>query len=203
MIPAPTRETWIPFAKDEIVPNLPTEFTGDPIRHLMYHIWPAGTTRRWQWNVAELKKRIELFNGLRIVGIAVDENTATAEYVVQEFGDTRIDYWYVTKNDPVLGEMSKRTFRTGTCPIQVPNALRTERFDTSSRRRYWSLTAQSRYFGSGRCRGKNSPEASGKPLHPARREWILGYDSANPFLRVRVDDFRMRHELYLPGLEMG
>jgi len=48
-----------------------------------------------------------------------------------------------------------RTFRTGTCPIQVPQTLRTERFETSSRRRYQSPTAQTRYFGSGRCCEKN------------------------------------------------
>jgi len=47
-------------------------------------------------------------------------------------------------------------------------------------------------------------EACGKPLHPVRRKWILCHDSTNPFLApVRVNYLRMRHELYLSGLEMG
>ena len=51
---------------------------------------------------------------------------------------------------------------------------------------------------------KKITEASGKPLHPVSGEWILCHNPANPFLAaLRVDDLRMRHEPYLPGLKVG
>jgi predicted O-methyltransferase YrrM len=46
-------------------------FTITPRRNLLYHVWPVrGET--WRWNVKQLRSRIDLFNGRRIVGIVHD-----------------------------------------------------------------------------------------------------------------------------------
>lgn len=51
------------------------------IRHLTYHVWPVRRASAWRWNIAQLARRIDLFNGKRILGVAVDETTDTAESV--------------------------------------------------------------------------------------------------------------------------
>ena len=40
----------------------PRPFGRAPRRNLIYHVWPVrGST--WRWNLDELKRRIDLFNG--------------------------------------------------------------------------------------------------------------------------------------------
>ncbi len=41
-------------------------------RHLLYHVYPVSGNGMWQWNVDELVKRIALFNGRRVVAVAID-----------------------------------------------------------------------------------------------------------------------------------
>jgi hypothetical protein len=51
-----------------------------PRRNLIYHVWPVrGTT--WKWNLDELKRRIDLFNGRRIIGIVHDARSESPETV--------------------------------------------------------------------------------------------------------------------------
>src|SRR5262249_6575046 len=47
-------------------------FFGPPVRDLAYHVYPVRGNGAWQWNVRELRKRIGLFNGRRVVAVAVD-----------------------------------------------------------------------------------------------------------------------------------
>lgn len=47
---------------------------GGWVRHLTYHLYPAGPL--WRWNVQELVRRISLFNGRRVVAIATDASSA-------------------------------------------------------------------------------------------------------------------------------
>jgi len=49
-------------------------FAGPPVRHLLYHIAPFGGNGVWQWNVAELLKRFNVFNGRRIVAIVTGDD---------------------------------------------------------------------------------------------------------------------------------
>jgi hypothetical protein len=52
-------------------------------RNLIYHIWPVqGGT--WKWNLDELKQRIDLFNGRRVIGIVNDSRSDNPE-TVQEY----------------------------------------------------------------------------------------------------------------------
>lgn len=53
-----------------------------PRRNLLYHVWPVrGST--WKWNLDELKRRIDLFNGRRVIGIVWDERSEPPETVQQ------------------------------------------------------------------------------------------------------------------------
>ena len=68
-----------------------------PRRNLMYHIWPVrGST--WKWNLDQLKQRIELFNGRRVVGIAHDSSSENPE-AVQEYLEGHGCEFFVTAND--------------------------------------------------------------------------------------------------------
>ena len=53
--------------------------------NLLYHVWPVASNDLWRWNVEQLLKRIDLFNGRRVVAIASDEETTSADEVVRTF----------------------------------------------------------------------------------------------------------------------
>ena len=54
------------------VENPRTGFTSTPRRNLIYHVWPVRGSM-WRWNLEQLKSRIDLFNGRRLIGIVHDE----------------------------------------------------------------------------------------------------------------------------------
>jgi GR25 family glycosyltransferase involved in LPS biosynthesis len=85
--------------------NNPDE-QGLPYKHLIYHIYPKKGNGTWQWNVAELIKRIEMFDGMRTIGIATDDTTDSIEEVRKAFENVRIDMFITAKNDPELGEVA-------------------------------------------------------------------------------------------------
>jgi len=73
------------------------EFHTMPRRNLLYHVWPVrGGT--WKWNLDELKQRIDLFNGRRIVGIVCDARSEPAD-AVQEYLEGHGCEYVVTNND--------------------------------------------------------------------------------------------------------
>lgn len=58
----------------------PAPFITTPRRNLIYHVWPVrGST--WRWNLDELIRRIDLFNGRRVIGIVCDERSEDADAV--------------------------------------------------------------------------------------------------------------------------
>lgn len=60
--------------------------------NLLYHIWPVASNDLWRWNVEQLLKRIELFNGRRTVAIVTDEETVAVEEVKLAFAGHQIDF---------------------------------------------------------------------------------------------------------------
>jgi hypothetical protein len=61
-------------------PPEPAPFATMPRRNLVYHVWPVrGST--WRWNLDELLRRIDLFNGRRVIGIVCDERSDDAHAV--------------------------------------------------------------------------------------------------------------------------
>jgi hypothetical protein len=53
------------------------------VRHLTYFLWPAGPW--WMWNVQQLRGRLALFNGVRLVAVAVGDGSASLDQVREEF----------------------------------------------------------------------------------------------------------------------
>jgi glycosyl transferase family 1 len=72
-------------------------FTATPKRNLLYHIWPVRGTM-WKWNLDELLKRIDLFNGRRIMSIVHDERSVTPEEVQQALAGHGFEF-VVARND--------------------------------------------------------------------------------------------------------
>ncbi|MFN0196226.1 MAG: hypothetical protein ACKVT0_05740 [Planctomycetaceae bacterium] len=71
-------------------------------RHLIYHIYPfRGSV--WRENVSELKRRIALFTGKRIISVALDDKTETRDVVTAELANLTEDVrWF--ENNRQLGE---------------------------------------------------------------------------------------------------
>lgn len=72
-------------------------------RNVIFHIWPVKGNGIWQTQVAELLKRAELFNGRRIVTVAVDNKTDSADAVAAALAGAGFD-GVVIKNNPELRE---------------------------------------------------------------------------------------------------
>ena len=71
------------------------------IRHLLYFVYPAKGSN-WKWNVEKLRRRLSLFNGRRVVGVAVGPETEPASAVASILGPScRI---IEAPNDPILKE---------------------------------------------------------------------------------------------------
>lgn len=64
-----------------IIP-LALPFSAMPRRNLLYHVWPVRDSI-WRWNIEQLLKRIDIFNGRRIIGIVHDSRSESPEAVMQ------------------------------------------------------------------------------------------------------------------------
>lgn len=73
------------------------------MRHLICHIYPLMATRTWRRTVQHLRARSHIFDGLRIVSIAIGPDTEEPEAVVEAFGDFETEFRFV-ENDPALCE---------------------------------------------------------------------------------------------------
>lgn len=80
------------------IPNFST-------RHLLMHIWPVRGNGVWQANVDQLKARLGLFNGQRVIAVAVDNRTDCLQAVQSHFGNHRIDQWIEVPNNSQLREV--------------------------------------------------------------------------------------------------
>lgn len=97
------RQAWLNHVWPLVMPPVrPVGFTS-PTRHLTFHLWPVRGYGAWQWNCDRLLERAELFNGRRIVAIAVDGDTDPAE-AVQEYLRGFTDEFIVVRNEPKLRE---------------------------------------------------------------------------------------------------
>jgi hypothetical protein len=73
-------EAWILEAIDG--PSVVTdEPWGCDVRHLTYHIWPTTHQDSWRWNLRQLAARWDLFNGRKVLGLAIDKKTVSADAV--------------------------------------------------------------------------------------------------------------------------
>lgn len=77
-----------------------------PKRNLIYHIWPKLGSEMWRWNVEQLLKRIDQFDGVRSIAVVTDGGSATLADVQEAFRGARVDNWIGLTNDPNLGEVA-------------------------------------------------------------------------------------------------
>ena len=83
----------------------PAPAAGD-VRHLLYHVYPARDGGEvWRWNAEQLRRRMSLFNGLRLVGVATDATTDPFSAVEKALAGCGID-WIVVPNDHNMREMA-------------------------------------------------------------------------------------------------
>jgi hypothetical protein len=76
----------------------PLPFTAMPRRNLLYHVWPVHGSI-WQWNIEQLKRRIDLFNGRRLIAIMQDTKSEPADTVVNLLDGHGCEF-LVRQNDP-------------------------------------------------------------------------------------------------------
>ena len=85
--------------------DAPSRSTVKEPRNLIYFIWPKLGNGEWEWNVEELLKRIDQFDGARSIAVATGEGAAQLVDVQRAFDGIRIDRWLEFPNDPNLGEV--------------------------------------------------------------------------------------------------
>jgi hypothetical protein len=74
------------------------------VRNLLYHVYPCKGNGVWQWNVDQLRRRIGLFNGRRVVAVVTDQRTDNLAAVRAEFkGD--VHEFFELPNAPGLREV--------------------------------------------------------------------------------------------------
>jgi hypothetical protein len=85
----------------------PLNFLMPPIaiRNLIYHVCPLTTNDIWKWNIEQLKRRIDLFNGKRHIAIAVGEGLHPPAVVKEAFDDPRCTFFEIP-NDKTLREVA-------------------------------------------------------------------------------------------------
>ncbi len=77
--------------------------------HVYFHVWPLRTGADvWRWNIDQLRQRLELFNGRRIVGIATSSDAEPPEAVERELAGCDCEF-VVRPNDSDLREVATMT----------------------------------------------------------------------------------------------
>jgi spore maturation protein CgeB/predicted O-methyltransferase YrrM len=79
-------------------PHREEPFSEMPIRNLMYHIWPVKGSS-WRLNVEELLKRIDIFNGRRIISIVHDARSDDPVAVQRTLAGHGCEF-LIAPNDP-------------------------------------------------------------------------------------------------------
>jgi hypothetical protein len=75
------------------------------VRHLAYHVYAVKGNGVWQANVRHLLRRIDLFNGHRVIAVATDGRTDTLAAVRAAFAGHAHEFLEV-RNDPALREVA-------------------------------------------------------------------------------------------------
>lgn len=72
----------------------------NPTRHLMFHIYPLrGKEWNWHKHIERIREHRAKFNGKVVIGVGVDEQTATIEEVQRLFDGIHVDHWLRADNN--------------------------------------------------------------------------------------------------------
>lgn len=89
-------------------------------RHLLYHLYPSKLFDEgsvWRWNIDQLKRRLSLFNGRRIMSVVTDENSEGIKEVKEVAGN---GFEFIEQpNDPTLREVASFEPLFGTVANEV------------------------------------------------------------------------------------
>lgn len=99
---AATLNHWFP--SNDLPPVEPLELTEPVRRNCIFHLWPVRHVGAWQWNCDQLIQRAHLFNGRRVVAIAVSHDADEPE-VVKEYLRDFTDEFVVMRNKKQLREV--------------------------------------------------------------------------------------------------
>jgi hypothetical protein len=74
-----------------------------PRRNLIYHVWPVRNSL-WRWNLEQLLRRIDLFNGRRVIGIVQDPRAEAPEEVMRYLDGHGCEF--IVKSNDERGEVA-------------------------------------------------------------------------------------------------
>lgn len=75
-------------------------------RNLIYHVCALKSNNAWRKNIAQLKRRMRVFNGRKIVAVACGKNIHSPREVKRQFGDEHGIEYLELPNDPNLREVA-------------------------------------------------------------------------------------------------
>jgi len=75
-------------------------------RNLLYHVYPKSGNGIWQWNVAQLRRRMAQFDGRRVIAIMTAADADPPAAVQEEFGNDGGITWLILPNNPGLREVA-------------------------------------------------------------------------------------------------
>lgn len=108
----------------------PTKPSGPPIdtvdlsnatRHLTFHVYPVAGYGVWQWNCDQLLKHADLFNGRRIIAVATDKKTDSADDVRKYLADFTDEVIEVQNNSKLREVVSWVPMLSKLEPLNSPN----------------------------------------------------------------------------------
>lgn len=71
--------------------NIPQPRSGITTRNLIYHITPFASNDIWLRNVRQLLRRMDLFNGKRVIAVATGEGLVAPDQVCAAFGNHQVE----------------------------------------------------------------------------------------------------------------
>lgn len=83
---------WRAMLTAPVVPTSPPKERRIETLNLIYHIWPVASNNRWKWNVEQLLKRIDIFNGKKVVAIAEGPHTSPVDEVKEAFKGHDVEF---------------------------------------------------------------------------------------------------------------
>lgn len=72
----------------------------NPVRHLVFHLYPLkGKEWNWHWHIEQIRKHQHKFNGKIIIGVGVDNRTASIDEMRSCFHGIRVTDWLLANNN--------------------------------------------------------------------------------------------------------
>jgi len=92
---------WVLRSTLPVIPYPP--FDPITVRNLIYHVYPLRKNNEWIRNLQQLRRRLHLFNGKRVVAVATAPNLDHPDFVAAVLGKN-VEY-LICPNDPRLREV--------------------------------------------------------------------------------------------------